>query len=345
MTNLKQSAVMLIAALSLFGRTAGAQSSAGDYAVSNTLHIGGEGRWDYISVDADHRLYLTRSTHTHIVEAASGKILGDIAGGSGLHGVAVVPTLHRGYITDGKAGKLIVFNTGTLKAVGTIDAADDADGIIYDAKADRILVACGDAAQMLALKPTADVADAKVQKIDLDGKPESLVVDGAGHAFVCLADKNLIAEVDLAAGKVVHRWPCGVGEEPTGLAIDAKQGRLFVGCRNQKLIVLGTQDGKVLAELPIGQGNDACAFDAGTGDAFASCGDGTVTVIAEKSAGAFSVKQTIQTARGARTMTVDESTHTLYLPTADFKPGDTGKRPAMVPDTFKVVVVSRSASK
>lgn len=149
--------------------------------------------------------------------------------------------------------------------------------------------------------------------------------------------------IDLKTLKVVDRWACGTGTEPTGLAIDPKGGRLFVGCHNQKLVIMSTADGKALGELPIGKGNDACAFDPGTGDAFASCGDGTTTIAHEASTGQFAVKQVIQTRPGARTLAIDPMTHALYLPTADLAPAEAGKRPAPLPNTFSIVVVTAAS--
>ncbi|MGN6505261.1 MAG: YncE family protein [Tepidisphaeraceae bacterium] len=323
---------------------------AGDVAafrVEKTFSIGGPGRWDYVTVDAQtHRLYLTRSTHTDVIDDLSGHVIGDIPGGEGLHGVALVPQVNRGYISDGRASELIVFDLKTNAVLGKIPAADDVDGIIYDAGSDRVLASCGDAEQLIVLDPHADLATAKVKKIDLGGKPESLAADGKGRAYVCLHDKASSDGVEVASGKVLDRWSTGTGIAPTGLAIDAKNGRLFVGCRNQKLVVLSTADGKVLAELPIGAGNDACDFDPGTGEAFASCGDGTVSVAKETSPGAFGVVQTLTTRPGGRTAGLDRSTHTLFVPFAELEPAPAGqkKRPAMKPGSFQVLVISRPTS-
>ncbi len=317
--------------------------ASGAYAVSSTMKIGGEGRWDYLSVGDNHLLYVTRTTHTQVIDPATGKVVADIAGGGGLHGMALVPSIGRGFVTDGKDAKLLVIDLKANTVLGKIDAADDADGIIYDAGSDRVLVSCGDAGQLLVLDPHAEPSTAKVEKVDLGGKPEFLAADGKGRAYVCINDKNLIAVIDLKTLKVVDRWACGTGTEPTGLAIDPKGGRLFVGCHNQKLVIMSTADGKALGELPIGKGNDACAFDPGTGDAFASCGDGTTTIAHEASTGQFAVKQVIQTRPGARTLAIDPMTHALYLPTADLAPAEAGKRPAPLPNTFSIVVVTAAS--
>jgi DNA-binding beta-propeller fold protein YncE len=318
----------------------------GEYVVQKPIHIGGPGRWDYAVVDAAaHRLYVTRTTHTQAIDLATGKVVLDIDGQKGSHGTAVVPRLGRGFITDGKAGNIVIFDLKTGDVLGHAAAATDADGTIYDAGTDRVLAGCGDANQLAVLDPAADPATAKAELIDLGGSPEFLAADGHGKAYVNLNDKGEVAVVDLRAKRVIARYPTGADSEPTGLAIDPVKGRLFVGCRNKKLVVLGTVDGKVLAELPIGTGNDACGFDPGTGDAFASCGDGTVTVAREASPGTFAVAQTVHTPRGARTMAVDPTTHVLYLPTAEFGPAATGSRPAAKPGTFMVVVVAPAGGK
>lgn len=317
--------------------------AAGDaaYTVKNTLKIGGDGRWDLVTVDpATHLLYVTRSTHTQVIDPSSGKVTADIPGGAGLHGVALVPTANRGFITDGKDAQLIVFDMKSNEVLGKVPAADDADGIIYDAGSDRVLVACGDAAQLLVLDPKPDVKSLAVEKVDLGGKPEFLAADGKGRAFVNIQDKNQVAVVDLKTKSVVNRWDIGEGKSPTGLAIDPEKGHLFIGCRNEKLIVLNTADGKVIGDVAIGKGNDACAFDAPY--ALASCGDGTLAVVKESDEGKWTAVQTVSTATGARTAGLDPGTHQIYLPTAEFEPLKEGqRRPSAKPGTFKIVVVGR----
>ena len=228
------------------------------YTVQAPIHIGGPGRWDYVSVDSDaHRLYVTRSTHTQVIDLTNGKVLLDVPGQQRNHGAVAVPKAGRGFITDGKAGTIVIFDLKTGEVLGNAAAADDADGEIYDAGSDKVLATCGDAGVMVALDPSVDPKAAKAESVDLGGKPEFLAADGKGTAYACVNDKNEIAVVDIKSMKVTARYPTGTGTEPTGLAIDAKNGRLFIGCHNDKMIVLNTADGKVLAELPIGKGNDA----------------------------------------------------------------------------------------
>lgn len=219
---------------------------AGEYHVDKTIKVDGAGHWAYLAVSPDHMLFVTRSTHEQIVDPAAGKVVADVDGGTGLHGTAIVPAAGRAFITDGHDAKILFVDLQTNTLLGKIDAADDADGVIYDAGANRVLVRCGDANQLLVLDPKAYIAKAKVEKVDLDGKPEFLAADGKGHAFVCPNDKNLVAEVDLKTLTVMNRC---TGTAPAGLALDVKNGRLFVGCRNQKLIVMNSTDGKVIVEL------------------------------------------------------------------------------------------------
>jgi DNA-binding beta-propeller fold protein YncE len=334
----------LAAALALTAVAADAPV-APQLAVQKSIHIGGAGRWDYASVDpVGHRLYMTRSTHTQAVDLDTGKVVLDVPGQKRSHGVVAVPAVGRGYLTDGGSGTIVIFDLKTGEVLGNVAAADDADGEIYDAGTNKVLVTCGDGGVMAVLDAAADPKTAKADTVDLGGKPEFLAADGKGMAYANLEDKSQVAVVDLKAMKVTAHWSLGGGESPAGLAIDAVHGRLFVGCHNKKLIVLDTKDGKVLAELPIGTGNDACGFDPGTGEAFASEGDGTLTVAKETSPGTFEVVQTVTTPRGARTLAVDPSTHLVYLPTAEFNPPAPGeRRPTMKPGTFMVAVVGPAA--
>jgi len=318
-------------------------AAQGNWAVEKTFHVGGEGGMDYITVDAqNHRLYVPRSTHTMVIDADSGKTIADIPGQKHNHGVALAPEAGRGFITDGE-GSVVIFDLKTNAVLGTLKARPDADGIIYDKATGLVLVSCGDDGTLLTIKPDVDPKNGSIDApIDLGGKPEFLAADGAGKVYVNLEDKDQIAVVDLKARKVLAHWPVAPGGSPVGLSIDSAKHRLFVGCRKpQKMIVMSTDDGKVLADLPIGAGVDATKFDGQ--QAFASCRDGKMNVLGETSSGKFEIVQTVTTAVGAKTMDVDPSTHKAYLPTFEFeeqKPGATG-RPAAKPGTFMIVVVAR----
>jgi len=318
-------------------------NEAGSYHVSQTFHVGGEGGWDYLTVDPEHKLlYVPRSTHTMVLDANTGKTIADIPGQKRNHGVALVPSAGRGFITDGEDASVTVFDLKTYAVLGKVKTADDSDGVIYDPASGKVLVVCGDAGVMIPISPDLDLTTGKADAaVELGGKPEFLAADGQGKAYINLVDKDQVAVVDTKAMKVVDKWPTAPGGSPVGMSMDPARRRLFIGCRKpQKLIVMGADDGKVLADLAIGAGVDATKF---SNDAFASCGDGTLTV-ARETAGKFQVVQTVQTPRGARTMGIDPTTHTLYLPTAEFGPPSEGQtRPRPKPGTFMIVVVSPSA--
>jgi DNA-binding beta-propeller fold protein YncE len=277
-----------------------------------------------------------------VIDADSGKTIGDIPGQKHNHGVAVVPEAGRGFISDGN-GAVVIFDLKTNAVLGTITAQPDADGIIYDKASGLVLVVSGDNGVLMTLKPDVDPKTGSIDPpIELGGKPEFLASDGAGKVYINLEDKDQVAVVDIKGRKVLAHWPVAPGGAPVGLSIDPTKRRLFIGCRNpQKLIVMSTDDGKVIADLPIGAGVDATRF--GGGEAFASCRDGKLNVAAENMSGKFEIVQTVTTAVGAKTMDVDPGTQKIYLPTAEFeeqKPGASG-RPAAKPGSFMILVVAR----
>jgi hypothetical protein len=316
----------------------------GPYHVAGILPVGGSGGWDYITVDPEHKhLYVPRTTHTMVLDATTGKTVADIPGQKGNHGVALVPSAGRGFITDGRDGSVVVFDLKTFEVLGKVKAAEDADGIIYDPASRKVLVSCGDANVMVPIAadidPKTGQADTPVQ---LGGKPEFLVSDGQGKVFINLVNKDQVAVVDTKAMKVIDKWPTAPGGSPVGMAMDKEHRLLFVGCRKpQKLIVMGADDGKVLADLPIGAGVDATQFD--NGYIFASCRDGTLAIAQQTSPGKFEIVENLKTRPGAKTMAIDPTTHTAFLPTAEFgNQTDARSRPVAKPDTFMVVVVRYS---
>ena len=316
-------------------------SAQSNWQVLRTFHVGGEGGWDYVTADPpNHRLFATRSSHTLAIDTQSGKILGDIPGQKNSHGVAIVPRLNRGFITDGGgSGAIVVFDLKTYAVLGQIPAMPDADGIIYDAKTDRVIAVSGDGGALMTFRPDIDPKNGKLDSpIDLGGKPEFLATDGSGKVYVNLEDKALVAVVDLNSRKVIARWPVAPAGHPVGMSIDPQGHRIFIGCRNpQKLIVMNTTNGAVEAALPIGAGVDATVYYRGT--AFASCRDGSLTVATQKN-GKWDVNQVVKTPEGARTMTVDLGNGHLYLPTAEFEPATTG-RPKTKPGTFMILEVGQ----
>jgi len=317
--------------------TAAAQAQ---WRVKQTFHVGGEGGWDYVTADAPtHRLFVTRSTHTQAIDDESGKVLGDIPAQVRSHGVALVPKLNRGFITDGGGkGAILVFDLKSYATLGKLAAMPDADGIIYDPGTDLILAVSGDGNALMTFHPNIDLQNGKVDSIQLGGAPEFLAADGNGKAYINLEDKDVVAVVDLKARKVIARWPVAPGGHPVGMSMDRNSHRLFIGCRNpQKLVVMNAENGKIEADLPIGAGVDATGFF--NGQAFASCRDGSLTVISAND-DKFSVEQTVKTPDGARTMGIDGAEHQIYLPTSEFEAA-TGGRPKSKAGTFMIVVVGR----
>ena len=331
---------IMVTALLVFGFTLNALAQS-QWKVKETFPIGGEGGWDYVTVDApNHRLFVTRSTHTQAIDDESGKVLGDIPGQIRSHGVAIVPKLNRGFITDGGGkGAILVFDLKTYATLGKLAAMPDADGIIYDPGTDLVLAVSGDGNALMTFHPNIDPVNGKIDSIQLGGAPEFLAADGEGKAYINLEDKDVVAVVDLKTRSVTARWPVAPGGHPVGMSMDRTSHRLFVGCRNpQKLVVINTETGKVEAALPIGAGVDATGFY--NGQAFASCRDGSLTVIGA-SGEKFAVEQTAKTPDGARTMAIDGTRHQIYLPTSEFEAPSAGGRPQSKPGTFMIVVVGR----
>ena len=318
-------------------------ADAAGYHLEATWKVGGEGGWDYLTFDPQsRRLYVTRTDRVQVIDGDKGMLLGEVHGLEGGHGVALAPELNRGFASSGKSGSVIMFDLQTLAPVGgPIPVGRKPDAIIYDPATKHVFAFNGDSKDASVI----DAATAKVvATIPLGGGPEFAAVDGQGGLFVNLEDEGLTLAIDTQKNAVAQRWPLAPGEGPSGLAMDPARHRLFAGCHNAQMAVLDAASGKVLATPPIGKGVDACAFDPGTGLAFASCGDGTLTVVREDPAkpGAF-IAEKINTQRGARTMALDPKTHAVYLAAADFEAAPTpaaGERPArpkIVPGSFVVL--------
>src|SRR6185437_1279137 len=314
--------------------------------VIKTYKIGGEGWWDYLKLDAEtHRLFISRGTHVIVMDTTSGKQVGEIPDTPGVHGIAFAPEAGRGFTSNGREGTVSIFDLQTLKPLGKVEnVGENPDAIIYDPATKRIFTMNGRSHDSTAI----DAATGKiVGKIPLDGKPEFAVSTGAGEVFANIEDKSEMVRLDPKDLKVTATWPLAPCESPSGLAMDVANRRLFVGCDNKMMAVVNADTGKVITTLPIGEGVDANRFDPGTQYAFASCGDGSLTVIHEYSPDKFSVVQSVATQRGARTMAIDLKTHEVYLVTAKFgpPPAPTAQqprpRPSMVPDSFVVLVVGK----
>lgn len=319
-------------------------AAASGYHVVTSYKVGGDGGWDYLTVDpAARRLYISRGTHVMVLDADSGKTVGDIADTPGVHGIALAADLGRGFISNGREGTVSVFDIKTLATSSKIKVGENPDAILYDPATKRVFTFNGRSHDSTAI----DAATGKVLgTIKLDGKPEFAASDAKGEIFVNIEDKSELVAIDPNTLQVKSKWPLAPCTEPSGLAIDRKNRRLFVGCDNKMMAVVDADSGKVLATPAIGEGVDATAFDDETGLAFASCGeDGVLTVVKEESPDKFSVAETVKTENGARTLALDTKTHNVFVVTAKFgpPPAPTADNPhprhTILPDTFVVLRV------
>jgi hypothetical protein len=315
------------------------------YKVVKTYKIGGEGGWDYLTADSSARhLYLSRSTHVMVLDLDSGKQVGDIPDTPGVHGIALAPELGRGFTSNGREGTVSIFDLKTLATGGKVKAGDNPDAIIYDSATKRVFTFNGRSHDATAI----DATDGSVLRtIKLDGKPEFAASDGKGEIFVNIEDKSELSAIDAKKLEVKATWPLAPCQEPSGLSIDREHRRLFAGCDNQMMAVVNADTGKVLATPAIGEGVDATRFDPETRLAFASCGQGVLSVIREESPDKFRLAETVPTQKGARTMALDSKTHNLYVVTANLAPpppataDNPHPRPTIVPDTFVVLVLAK----
>ena len=309
--------------------------------VIKTLKISGPGGWDYLAIQPNtNRLFVSHSSVVNVIDKNTGDSIGIIPNTTGIHGVAFVPSLNKGYTTNGKTNNSTIFNLNTLEVTGTIATGEKPDAIFYDESIKKIVVCNGKSKDLSFIDPTTDKV---VATVAVGGAPETAVSNGAGKIFVNLEDKSEIVAIDAKSYTVLAHWPIAPGEAPTGLAIDTKTKRLFAACGDNKLlIVVNAETGAIVANLPIGGGCDGDAFDATTKNIYTTNGsDGTMTVIHEVSADKYEVVENVVTKKGARTIALDEKTHLIYAPTADLQAQPGSKRPQAVPGTFQVIVIGK----
>lgn len=300
-------------------------------------NIGGEGGWDYLTLSPKgDRLFVAHSNKIEVIDTADGKVVGNIPA-NGAHGIALVPDKGLGFSTNGRAGTVTVFDLDTLKPKTEIKAGENPDAIIYDPYSKHVIVMNGHSKDVMAIDPSSLKV---VSTVPLGGKLE-FAATAPGHVFVNVEDLSQIADVNSTSWKLEHTWKLTNCEEPSGLAIDESRNVLFSVCGNKMMAVVSTKDGKQVATLPTGGGTDAVKFDTGLKRAFASNGDGTLSVIQEASSGKYEVIGNVQTARGARTMALNPDTHKIYLATAELGPPAPGQRwPSVKPGTFSILVYS-----
>ncbi len=310
------------------------------YKVVNQIHLEGDGGWDYLSVDdATSRLYVSHSNMALVVDLRTGKQIGKIEGTNGIHGIAFVKELNKGFTSNGRDNSVTVFDLKTLAIIEKIQVSGkNPDAIMYDTFSGKLFTFNGGSSNASVIDPKENKV---VGTIPLDGKPEFPQTDGKGKIYVNIEDKSEISVINANTLKVEKNWSIAPGEEPSGLAFDNETHCLLSVCSNKLMVVSDAEAGKVIATLPIGDGCDGVAFDPATKRAFSSNGEGSITVVQADNKNQFKVIETIATQRGARTITIDKSTHHLYLPTAEFgeaKPGE--RRPPVKPGTFRILDVA-----
>jgi DNA-binding beta-propeller fold protein YncE len=338
--------IAFVVAATLAASTVTPAQSPSGYRVVQTVLVGGDGGWDYLLVDPGaRRLYVARATHVLVFDADSLKPVGEIPNTPGVHGVALAPELGRGYSSNGKTSTLTVFDLKSLKTIEEIKiAGENPDAILYDPASKRVFAFNGRSANATVLDALTGKA---IDTIPLGGKPEFATSDLEGHVYANIEDTSEVVVLDSRKPGIEKRWKLAPCEEPSGMAIDRAGKRLFIGCSNRLMAVVDTTTGNVVAALPIGAGVDANAFDPGTGLAFSSNGEGTLTVVRKDSPDKFTVVENVPTRRGARTMALDEKTHRIFLVTAEFgpappaTPGQPRPRPPILPGTFAILVVGR----
>ncbi len=310
------------------------------YQVTKSFPITSAGGWDYIAVGPENnRLYVSHSSQVNVLDETTGDSVGVIPNTTGVHGIAFVPSLGKGYTSNGRLNNVSVFDLKTNQVLSQIAAGQNPDAIMYDDFSKLIITCNGQSNDLSLIDP---VTEKVVATIPVGGKPETAVSDGMGKLYVNIEDKSEIAEVDINSRAVKNRWTLAPSEGPTGLAIDLITKRLFAGC-DKTLVVMDATNGKVVERVTIGDGCDGVAFDPELKYVFASCGEGKLSIVHEESADKFVLVADVPTKRSARTIALNDKIHTVYLPAAEFQktaaPGE--RRPPMIPGTFQVLVVKQ----
>ncbi len=330
---------VVLAAFSLVA-TLAAQSGAGQYRLTKTISVGGDEGWDYVTVDSEaRRVYVSHGSHVVVLDADSNEVVGDIPDTQGVHGIAIAADLGRGFTSNGRANTVTIFDLKSLKTLTSVKAGANPDAIVYEPETQRIFTMNGRSQDTTAIS----AADGTVAgTLALGGKPEFAVADGKGNIYVNIEDKSELVHFDAKTLTIRDRWPMAPCQEPSGLAADWRSRRLIAGCGNKLMAVINADNGKVVATVPIGEGVDANAFDPETDLAFASTGDGNLTVAHEDEPDKYTVVATVPTKKSARTMGLDLKSHRIFLPAAEFDPPAPGERRGKIkPNSFVVLVVAR----
>jgi len=313
-------------------------SAPGAYHLLKEIPVGGEGGWDYLSIDQDgRRLYVSHGTKVVVIDIDKDAVVGEVADTPGIHGFAIAPDLGLGFSSNGRENKASVVDLKTLKTLSKVDTGGNPDAILYEPGQKEVYTFNGRGKSATVFEPKSGKV---LATIPLSGKPEFAQADSkAGRIYNNIEDKNEVAVIDTKEHKVVNTWPIAPDTEASGMAFDVEHHRLFIGCASKHMVMMDSTSGKVVATVPIGDRVDANAFDPGTQLAFSSNGEGTVTIAHEDSPDKLTVVQTLKTEPGARTMTLDLKTHRIYLASAKYEGGEQKKgRPKMLPDSFKILV-------
>jgi DNA-binding beta-propeller fold protein YncE len=315
-----------------------AQSKSIEYRVIKTIPVEGPGGWDYLTVDnPTQRLFVSHGTCVDVLDLKTDKLIGQIPNTPGVHGIACVPALNKGFITAGRLDSVVVFDLKTLKILDKVITGKNPDAILYDPYSNRIFTFNGRGQSITAIDAKTNSV---VGTLPVSGKPEAAVTNGKGKIFCNIEDKSTVVVFDALTLKIDAEWPLDPGKEPSGLAYDEKNNRLFSACSESKqIVVMDATNGKVIATLPMGEGCDGIIFIPGDHNAISSNGEGTLTVVHQYGPDKYKVVQTVETRKSARTITYDETTKRIYLPSAEVTM-ESGKR-KVAPGTFKIVVVSK----
>ncbi|HEY2547729.1 MAG TPA: YncE family protein [Candidatus Acidoferrum sp.] len=339
-------ATAMILSAVLVSRAATPAPASSGYKVIKTVPVGGDTGWDYIYVDsAARRVYISHGDHTVVMDADTYAIVGDIPDTKGVHGIAIASDLGRGFTSNGASNDVTIFDLKTLKTIGNVKTDVNPDAILYEPVTKRVFTFNGGRRNAPGGKNSTAInaADGTVLgTIDMGGKPEFAAADGKGGVYVNNEDTSELYHIDAQNLKVLHHWPLAPCKSPSGLAIDAKNRRLFSVCDEKVMAVTDADTGKVVATPAICEGPDAAGYDPATGYVFASCGDGNLTVIHQDSPDKYTVVESVPTKRSARTMGLDLKTHNIFLPSAEFDAPAAGERRGkMKPGSFAIVVVGK----
>ena len=320
-----------------------AQEEFAGYRLANTTRLGGDGSWDYLTADsAARRLYVTHSDRVTVLNIDSGEVVGEIGGLQGVHGVALDPESGRGFASNGKADNITIFDLQTLAVLGQVPAGRNPDAIIFEPASKRVF-AFNHSGGDITVIHAADGSPAGT--IAVGGELEFATFDDEGSIFVNVEDTGEIVKVSSNL-VVVSRWPLAPCEEPTGMAIDRLNHRLFSACHNAMLVVVDANDGAIVSQVPIGQGSDGVRFDPETRLIFTSNGEGNLSIIRQDSADEYGLVGNLPTQRGGRTLELDLPTHKIFTATAKLGPMPEVKageraRPEILPDSFVLLEITK----